>query len=289
MVNENNLQSQSPAMDHREPDMITALLSGGAAGLGVDVTLFPLDTIKTRLQSEAGFRASGGFKGIYSGIGPAAIASAPTAATFFLAYEGVKQLFSGKVPSKYEPGIHMFAASAGEVAACVIRVPVEVVKQRMQARMYQSSLQVVQVTLQQEGFRGLYRGYMSTVIREVPFSIIQFPLWELFKKWWSNQQGRLVDSWQSSLCGALAGGMAAAITTPLDVAKTRIMLADHNSSIAKGNISNAMKAVYRQQGISGLFAGVIPRTVWISLGGAVFFGIYEKSKNFIQSTIKADK
>lgn len=89
--------------------------------------------------------------------------------------------------------------------ACVIRVPMEVVKQRMQAQMYQSSMQVVQVTLRQEGFRGLYRGYTSTVIREVPFSIIQFPLWELFKKWWSHHQGRLVDSWQSSLCGALAG------------------------------------------------------------------------------------
>ncbi|XP_042861327.1 S-adenosylmethionine mitochondrial carrier protein-like [Penaeus japonicus] len=289
MVDENGLQSQPTTMDHREPNMITALLSGGAAGLGVDVTLFPLDTIKTRLQSEAGFKASGGFKGIYSGIGPAAIASAPTAATFFLAYEGVKQLFSNRVPSKYEPGLHMFAASAGEVAACVIRVPMEVVKQRMQAQLYRSSIQVVRVTLQREGFRGLYRGYMSTVIREVPFSIIQFPLWEMFKKSWSHHQGRCVDSWQSSLCGAVSGGMAAAITTPLDVAKTRIMLADHNSSIAKGNIANAIRIVYGQQGVSGLFAGVVPRTMWISLGGAVFFGIYEKSKEFIQSKIGLNK
>lgn len=45
--------------------------------------------------------------------------------------------------------------------------------------------------------------------------------------------------------------MAAAITTPLDVAKTRIMLADHNSSIAKGNIANAIRIVYGQQGVSG--------------------------------------
>ena len=31
--------------------------------------------------------------------------------------------------------------------------------------------------------------------------------------------------WQASLCGAVAGGFSAAVTTPLDVAKTRIMLA----------------------------------------------------------------
>ena len=30
--------------------------------------------------------------------------------------------------------------------------------------------------------------------------------------------------------------------------------------------------------IPGLFAGVVPRVTWISLGGAVFFGVYEKSK-----------
>ena len=32
-----------------------ALAAGGAAGTAVDVALFPLDTIKTRLQSNAGF------------------------------------------------------------------------------------------------------------------------------------------------------------------------------------------------------------------------------------------
>ena len=51
--------------------------AGGVAGMAVDITLFPLDTLKTRLQSEAGFRASGGFRGIYSGLAPAALASAP--------------------------------------------------------------------------------------------------------------------------------------------------------------------------------------------------------------------
>ena len=45
----------------------------------VDIVLFPLDTVKTRLQSKSGFRASGGFRGIYSGILPAAAGSAPSA------------------------------------------------------------------------------------------------------------------------------------------------------------------------------------------------------------------
>lgn len=57
--------------------------SGGAAGTAVDIALFPLDTLKTRLQSQAGFWKSGGFRGIYAGVGPAALGSAPNG-TFFL-------------------------------------------------------------------------------------------------------------------------------------------------------------------------------------------------------------
>lgn len=47
------------------------------AGLVVDVVLFPLDTLKTRLQAAEGFKKAGGFKSIYKGIGPQAIGSAP--------------------------------------------------------------------------------------------------------------------------------------------------------------------------------------------------------------------
>lgn len=52
--------------------------AGGAAGMAVDVTLYPLDTIKTRLQSELGFRTAGGFQKIYRGLGPALLGSAPS-------------------------------------------------------------------------------------------------------------------------------------------------------------------------------------------------------------------
>lgn len=45
------------------------------------MVLFPLDTLKTRLQSEQGFKNAGGFKGIYRGIGPQAIGSAPQGMT----------------------------------------------------------------------------------------------------------------------------------------------------------------------------------------------------------------
>ena len=54
--------------------------------MAVDGTLFPLDTLKTRLQSPDGFRQSGGFRGIYSGLGPAILGSAPTGKLFLVSY-----------------------------------------------------------------------------------------------------------------------------------------------------------------------------------------------------------
>ncbi|XP_069190069.1 mitochondrial S-adenosylmethionine carrier protein isoform X2 [Procambarus clarkii] len=251
------------------------------SGMATDIVLFPLDTLKTRLQSEAGFRASGGFRGIYSGLGPAALASAPSAALFFSTYETMKRLLGAHASQNYMPAVHMAAAVSGEVASCTIRVPTELVKQRRQAQIYQSSIRVIQDIFKYEGFKGFFRGYFSTVARDIPFSLIQFPLWEILKKQWSHAQGYYVDSWQASLCGAFAGGVSAALTTPLDVAKTRIMLAERSSSVAKGSILDAIKMVYKQHGVPGLFSGVIPRTLWTSIGGAVFFGVYEKAKAIV--------
>ncbi|KAH9489859.1 hypothetical protein Btru_037311 [Bulinus truncatus] len=256
-----------------------ALLAGGAAGTAVDVMLFPLDTIKTRLQSEAGFIKSGGFRGIYSGLLSAALGSAPGAALFFLAYESTKGVYGSVVKSDGLQSIgHMAAAAAGEVTACLVRVPVEVVKQRTQVFRTASSLRSFQYTLKSEGLKGFYRGYSSTVMREIPFSVIQFPLWEFMKSRLSQKTGQPITAWQSSVCGALAGGTSAALTTPLDVAKTRIMLAKQGTSVARGDVLFVLKTVFHEKGFAGLFSGMVPRVIWISIGGSIFLGVYEKVK-----------
>ena len=192
------------------------MLSGAAAGTAVDISLFPLDTLKTRLQSQQGFWKSGGLKNLYAGIGPAAIGSAPNAAAFFLTYESVKlaacQLHqNGFLISETDSRVHMLAASTGEVTACLIRVPVEIVKQRRQAgySRYSSSMAVIHQTLNLEGVKGFYRGYVTTVMREIPFSFIQFPIWEQLKASWKLQQMKDVEAWQSALCGSAAGGFSA--------------------------------------------------------------------------------
>ncbi|KAM9681362.1 mitochondrial S-adenosylmethionine carrier protein isoform 2-T2 [Dama dama] len=212
------------------PGFIASLVAGGIAGVSVDLILFPLDTIKTRLQSPQGFYKAGGFYGVYAGVPSTAIGSFPNAAAFFVTYEYVKWILHTDSSSHLMPVTHMLAASAGEV---------------------------------------------------IPFSLVQFPLWESLKALWSWRQDHVVNSWQSAVCGAFAGGSAAAVTTPLDVAKTRIMLAKAGSSTASGNILSALHAVWQTQGLSGLFAGVFPRMAAISLGGFIFLGAYDQTRSFL--------
>lgn len=58
-------------------NILASLLAGATAGMMVDLVLFPLDTIKTRLQSQIGFRAAGSFTNLYRGLSSAMIVSAP--------------------------------------------------------------------------------------------------------------------------------------------------------------------------------------------------------------------
>ncbi|XP_061252434.1 mitochondrial S-adenosylmethionine carrier protein isoform X6 [Bos javanicus] len=136
------------------PGFTASLVAGGVAGVSVDLILFPLDTIKTRLQSPQGFYKAGGFCGVYAGVPSTAIGSFPNAAAFFVTYEYVKWILHTDSSSYFMPVTHMLAASVGEV---------------------------------------------------IPFSLVQFPLWESLKALWSWRQDHVVDSWQSAVCGAFAG------------------------------------------------------------------------------------
>jgi solute carrier family 25 S-adenosylmethionine transporter 26 len=274
------------------PTFTTALLSGALAGTTVDLSLYPLDTLKTRLQSSAGFLASGGFTGIYRGVGSAIIGSAPGAALFFSTYEfsksflsarrHTKQLTDGQDGEWTAPIEHMIAASLGEVAACAVRVPTEVVKQRAQAGQHPSSLSALTGILSQHrtvGISGvwleLYRGWFVTIVREVPFTVIQFPLWESMKEYRRRKSGKdSITALESGLFGSAAGAIAAGFTTPLDVLKTRMMLAKEKTAMIP-----LLKQILRDSGPRAFFAGIGPRVLWISAGGAIFLGSYQWAYN----------
>ncbi|KAI0561467.1 mitochondrial carrier (BOU / S-adenosylmethionine carrier) [Gracilaria domingensis] len=268
-----------------------ALGAGAVAGFTVDAVLFPLDTLKTRLQlssSVAPKSPAALLTGLYAGFGPAVVASAPAAAAFFGVYDYVKHVleqFVGDKKPYYAPLCHMVAAAAGDVAGSTVRAPFEVVKQRVQSGLYAGAGAAIRGTIAKEGLAGFYTGYGSLVIRELPFDAIQFPLYEYLKTMAKKRKrGQTLETWETSVCGSVAGAISAALTTPLDVVKTRLMT--QNVAAPKYNgIVHGISTIAREEGAGALMAGVVPRVMWISIGGAVFFGAYEAAKKVLTPMI----
>jgi solute carrier family 25 (mitochondrial S-adenosylmethionine transporter), member 26 len=298
-----------------------SLLAGALAGVTVDFSLYPLDTIKTRLQSRLlhihnastltpRHTLTGTIRSMYAGLPSALLGSMPAAASFFVVYDGVKRSLlpveagSSIVNTSSQlstSAVHMLASSLGEIAACAIRVPTEVIKQRAQAGLFNgSSLSALHDILalrhHPEGgystvVRELYRGGAITVIREIPFTIVQFSLWEYLKAAYSNRQhnqtGRpegLVTAVESAAFGSVAGAVAAGLTTPLDVLKTNMMLSrrehgENGEGMLREGPGRILARITRVEGWRGLFRGFGPRVAWVSVGGAIFLGTYQWAWN----------
>lgn len=118
---------------------------------------------------------------------------------------------------------HEIISGAGAGSIQVIATnPMEITKIRMQLNgglpvdQRKSLFQIVRGL----GVSGLYRGTLTTLARDVPFSVLFFPGYANIKKLFSDENGE--NSIPSLLfSGGVAGAMAAGLVTPLDVVKTK--------------------------------------------------------------------
>jgi len=244
------------------------------------------------LQSPQGFWKAGGFRGIYRGIGASAIGSAPGASLFFSVYEKCKPIIMDFQTNhglfvEYPFLSHMVAACTGETAACLVRVPTEVLKTNMQANVLpqQNLRQTFQLILQQNKksiFGGLYRGFGTTLMREIPFAFVQFPIYEYLKTKITKYQRYDVSPLQAATCGSFGGSIAAALTTPLDVIKTRLMLGKDKHGVFYKGPKDVFTRSLKEEGYQVFWKGIQPRVLWISIGGFVFFGSYETAVLFLR-------
>ncbi|CAI9109172.1 OLC1v1008943C2 [Oldenlandia corymbosa var. corymbosa] len=203
--------------------LVDGVVAGGTAGVVVETALYPIDTIKTRLQAAHG----GGkinFKGLYSGLGGNLAGVLPASAVFVGVYEPAKQKLLKFFPEKFSAFAHLTAGAIGGLAASLIRVPTEVVKQRMQTRQFASAPDAVRLIVSKEGFKGLYAGYGSFLLRDLPFDAIQFCIYEQLRIGYKLAAKRELKDPENAAIGAFAGALTGAITTPLDVIKTRLMV-----------------------------------------------------------------
>lgn len=254
------------------------------------------------------------------------------AGIFFATYESMKQSISLAAPAAPQPPVHAFASAVAEMASCLVLAPAEVIKQNAQMLRKQqqkgvgaesgsrssssTSLQAVYEVTKSGASRRLFAGYTALVARNLPFTALQFPMFEHMRDriWdWresrnqlssgvsvkgnrtdaSRERGLLETAAISGTSAGTAGAIAAFITTPSDVVKTRMMLStDTGAGVAATRSQPDPKShrrtrksswavareVYRNKGIRGLFRGGLLRSVWTMLGSGLYLGTYEVSK-----------
>lgn len=278
-------RAQSSGGDTKEVCVLPATMAehaiaGAVAGGTVEAILYPLDTIKTRLQAATGGWAAariGVFRGLYQGMGTSVVGSMPSTAIFFATYEWAKRMCLVRLPDSLSSVAHLTGAVAGSITASLVRTPAEIIKQRLQCGQYKSPVSAIRGTYRAAGISGFYRGVVPMLLRDLPFNAVEFVAYEQFKllylKLKEDNSAELTPR-ESAILGALSGATTGVLTTPLDVVKTRLMLEE--SSLTVGSV---VRTLWQEGGMSAFFRGVTPRLLWISIGGSVFFTALETTEH----------
>lgn len=139
-----------------------------------------------------------------------------------------------------------------------------VIKQRMQLQgsTYKSLSDCARSVLRHEGVGAFYVSYPTTLCMTVPFTALQFVAYESLSKT-MNPTGRW-DPYTHCTAGGLAGGLAAGVTTPLDVIKTLLQTRGSATDPELRNVRglwHAATIIKRREGLGGFFKGLKPRIV----------------------------
>lgn len=270
------------------------LTAGALAGIFEHTVTFPLDSLKTRLQNASSSNSSTpttlsqeirstGFKRLWRGVWSVVIGAGPAHAIYFASYEQSKKLFLKPEQSQQTKSVLLGCSGAiATILSDAVMTPFDVIKQRLQLNQHRGLISCVRSIVQREGFRALYLSYPTTLLLNVPFHSIQFPCYELVQD--ALNPKREYSPLKHCLSGAVAGGVAAAATTPIDTLKTllqtRGILDPSESHKIKGTLS-AAKFIVAKRGYWGLWAGMTPRILAHMPATAACWTIYEYFKMFL--------
>ncbi|XXG97562.1 hypothetical protein Hte_003867 [Hypoxylon texense] len=202
---------------HDNPQQInpySRFVAGGVAGMTAQFCVYPLDTLKFRLQSEyvsGGPRGNallfqtarkmwseGGIRATYRGVTMGLIGMFPYSAIDMGTFELLKTTYvtyKAKATGCHEEDTHpstfatgIMGATSGAFGATVV-YPLNVLRTRLQTQgtsmhpaRYTGIWDVAHKTIQNEGARGLYKGLMPNLLKVAPALSITWMVYENAKR-----------------------------------------------------------------------------------------------------------
>lgn len=229
-----------------------------------------------------------GFRALYGGFGAVIVGGTPGTVLYLTGYAFFRDSISsaalgwreGEVTTSsavdrptlshgQEFAVHFMSGMLAEALACVVYVPVDVVKERMQVqqkvtavpsdlhrnRQYNGSLDAIRQIARTEGMGGIYKGYGATLASFGPFSALYFMFYEQCKTWskeYVHRQNRNINVRNNDsiaeikdgdlplvhlvVCSAGSGAFASWLTSPLDMAKLRLQVQRGQAAAAASNV-----------------------------------------------------
>lgn len=140
-------------------------------------------------------------------------------AAYFSIFESTRRLVGADQPGHHPLGAAICGATAS-LSHDLLITPFDVVKQRMQLGYYRDVRHCMKEILRSEGIGAFYVALPTTMFMNLPYGSIVVAVNESMKKL-LNPSGKY-DIPSSMIAGCTAGAIAAAITTPMDVIKTKL-------------------------------------------------------------------
>jgi len=265
--------------------------AGTLAGIAEHCVMFPVDSIKTRLQMITDGTTSAknvySLKGLWKGVGSMFMGAGPAHAVYYGSYEYLKHKMNID-----EGKSHIKEATAGAIATVLSEAvlnPFDVIKQRMQVQNSKRMVDCGLKILRKEGVGAFYVSYPTTLLMNIPFNSVHFIIYEYYRKK-LNPSGKY-DPKSHIIAGAMAGGIASIITNPLDVSKTLLQLRGTSSDsviVNTNGLWQASKIIYKRNGLLGFTKGVVPRMLYNMPSTAISWTVYEFCKFVLQKKKQND-
>lgn len=268
-------------------------LAGLSAGIVGTVVGYPLDVIKTRMQTSGGaFLTTSIFivrneniLSLYRGVGPPLISLSILNTVNFASYSYLQELVGGHRGWNVNNAIA--GSLVGPLSSCVSTIE-NLVKTQLQVdtqrnkRQFTNSLDCITKLLHAKGPRILYTGHVINTLRESAFISTYFFVYEGLRENFIHI-GRASDNvkWAIPVAGGLSGAIAWAFSFPLDLVRARIqsidILSKPKTIIPKQHSMKILMSLVRQNGILGLYAGFTPSILRAFLVSGTRFSAYEST------------
>ena len=190
------------------------------------------------------------------------------------------------------------AGCCGGVLQCFLLVPSDVVKCTMQAESaafatkgqnaFVQTWNCMKHVHRTEGFRGFYKGFGATILRECPSIGGYFFSYRSMKEFFRKMEGRETHStWSILVSGGVAGAISWTVVYPMDVIKTNLQITPVKEAMnSQGKITNwsMTKYLYNTYGWRIFTRGLGTTVLRAFPVNASTFFCYEKLKEHFHFT-----